>query len=74
MAELIGLETPKTKENLSTLTSEEQVVYSILETPKTKTAVTRETNFPAHIVQTALAGLEMKGLVTETLGTIKRQQ
>ena len=73
-AELLGLEIAEQKTiDLSTLTDEEQVVYDALTTPKTKTIIAEETALPAHKLQAVLAGLEMKGLVTEALGTVQRQ-
>ena len=59
--------------NLSTLTDEERVVYETLSSPKTKTTIAHEVSLPAHTIQVALAGLEMKGMVTEALGLIQRQ-
>lgn len=74
IAALLGLETAEQKTtDLSTLTDEERMVYKTLTIPKTKTVVSQETSIPAHKLQAALAGLEMKGLVIETLGTIQRQ-
>ena len=56
----------------TTLTSDEQKIYHLLTSPKTKTDLCREGNIPPHTLSAVLAGLEMKGLVTETLGTIQR--
>ena len=59
--------------DLSTLTDEERIVYDALTAPKTKTIIAEETTLPTHKLQAVLAGLEMKGLITEALGTVQRQ-
>ena len=75
IADILGLDSTKKHNagtNLSTLTREEQKVYTALTNPKTKTAIAQETNLPAHKLSAVLAGLEMKGLVTEIFGTVQR--
>ena len=74
IADLLGLEVAQQQVlNLADLTNEEQIVYKTLTTPKTKTAIAQETKLPTHRLQAVLAGLEMKGLIAEVLGTIQRQ-
>ena len=70
---LLGLEPSKNQQaDLSTLTDEERKVYAMLADPKTKTDLSHQIGIPAHKLSAVLAGLEMKGLVTEMLGTIQR--
>lgn len=74
VARLLNLDIEEQQsKDISTLTAEERAIYNTLETPKTKTAIAQEANMPAHTVQAALSGLEMKGLVIEMLGLIQRQ-
>ena len=73
IAAILGLELADRKTtDLSTLTDHEQKIYHALTSPKTKTELSQETDLPAHTLSAALAGLEMKGLVAELLGTIQR--
>ena len=73
IVEILGLEPTEQQDlDLSTLTDDEQKIYRALTSPKTKTNLSQETNLPAHKLSATLAGLEMKGLITEVLGTIQR--
>ncbi|MCY4577296.1 MAG: DNA-processing protein DprA [Candidatus Kaiserbacteria bacterium] len=75
IVELLGLEhIAQQTLDLHTLTDNEQKVYSALTNPKTKTDILQEIGLPAHTLSATLAGLEMKGLIVETLGTIQRTQ
>ena len=58
---------------LETLTDNEKTIYKALTSPKTRTVLAEETTMPVHTLQATLALLEMKNLITETLGTIHRQ-
>ena len=73
IAAILGLELVERKTaDLSTLTDHERKIYRALTSPKTKTELSQEADLPAHNLSAALAGLEMKGLVAELLGTIQR--
>ena len=73
IVEILGLEPAEQQTlDLTTLTDDEQKVYRTLTHPKTKTDLSRETCLPTHTLSATLAGLEMRGLITETLGTIQR--
>ena len=72
--ELLGLETPvNTAVKTETLTDAEQKVYNALNTPKTKTMLSQETNLSAQELQSAIAALEMKDVVIEMMGTVQRR-
>lgn len=73
IVDILGL-TPVEQQtlDLATLTDDERIVYRLLTSPKTKTALSQESNLSPHKLSATLAGLEMKGLATETLGTIQR--
>ena len=74
VVDLLGLETSaNTAAKTETLTDAEQKVYDALNTPKTKTMLSQETNLSAHALQSAIAALEMKDLVMEMMGTIQRR-
>ena len=71
--DLLGLEESKQKTSLpETLTDAERHVYNALTEPKTKTALSQKTSIPTHTLSSILVALEMKGLVTENLGTVQR--
>ena len=73
IADILGLE-PVAQQtlDLATLTDDEQTVYRLLTSPKTKTDLSREGNLAPHTLSAVLAGLEMKGLIAEILGTVQR--
>lgn len=74
VVKLLNLDITERKvRDTSTLTDKEQAVYEILSEPKTKTAIAEEVGMPTQVLQVALAGLEMKGLVIEMLGLVQRQ-
>ena len=52
-------------------TPEEQTILTILQTPKERGVVIRESKLPAHIVSSVLAVLEIKGAITESMGEIR---
>ena len=73
IAEILGLDIVAQQTlDLTTLTEDEQKVYHLLTNQKTKTNLSQESGLPTHKLSAILAGLEMKGLITETLGTIQR--
>lgn len=73
IVEILGLDPVGQKTfDLSTLTDDERKIYQLLTSPKTKTDLSQEGGIPPHTLSAVLAGLEMKGLVTEMLGTIQR--
>ena len=73
IVEILGLEPVEQQIlDLTTLTDDEQKIYRLLTSPKTKTNLSQESNLPPHKLSAVLAGLEMKGLIAEILGTIQR--
>lgn len=52
-------------------TSEEKIILSILKLPHSRDELIRASNLPAHIANSTLAALEIKGVITESMGEIR---
>ncbi len=50
---------------------EERIIINILETPRERDVIIRESNLPPHLVNSVLAVLEIKGVVIESMGEIR---
>lgn len=61
----------KVKKTYIPETKEEQTILDLLVTPRERDDITRESGLPPHIVSSVLAVLEIKGVVTESMGEIR---
>ncbi len=52
-------------------TPEETILISLLQTPRERDDIIRESGLPAHTVSSILAVLEIKGVITESMGEIR---
>lgn len=59
------------KENLKDLSDDELEIIEILNEPKTKEEILNLLGKPAHITQTLLSVLEIKGIIKEELGVVR---
>ncbi len=50
---------------------EEQTILDLLETPKSRDEIIRESGLPTHIANSTLAVLEIRGVVTESMGEMR---
>ena len=57
---------------IQNLTSDEQIVFNLLKEPLTRDELIRDSGFDTSKANIILGTLELKGLITETLGKVEK--
>lgn len=72
LRDLLGFAGRMPKEYAPPASKEESIVLDMLSEPREKDEILRELGYPAHIGISLIAAMEIKGLITERMGLIRR--